>query len=216
MKIFGQCEIDLFAARHNTQLRRFFSLRPDPKAEAFNALAQPWKQMVPYAFPPFILIGRTLQKMRDERLPEMVLIAPLWLSQPWFPQLLEMVADYPILLPQTPSLITNPKGEPHPLALQNTLNLVAWGVSRIQSHTETFRKTLLHSSAQHGGKAQRRVTAQHGIIGSAGVLNRDRDPINPTIGHVLQFLYYITIHFRLLMPSDWPATLGVPSSTGCF
>ena len=90
--------------------------------------------------------------MKDERLPE-------------------MVADYTILLPQTPSLITNPKRESHPLALQNTLNLVAWRVSGIQSYTETFQNTLLQSSAQHRGKAQRRATAQRGILGSAGVLN---------------------------------------------
>ena len=34
MQRLGPCNIDLLAARHNTQLERFFSFRPDPQAEA--------------------------------------------------------------------------------------------------------------------------------------------------------------------------------------
>ena len=64
---WGLCTIDLFAARHNTQLPRFYSFRPDPDAEAFDALAQNWKGEKPYAFPPFILIGRFLQKLKQDK-----------------------------------------------------------------------------------------------------------------------------------------------------
>ena len=48
---WGPFDVDLFAARHNKQLRRFFSFRPDPEAEAVDALAQPWTNIRPYAFP---------------------------------------------------------------------------------------------------------------------------------------------------------------------
>ena len=34
------CDVDLFAARHNTQLERFYSFCPDPAAEATDALTQ--------------------------------------------------------------------------------------------------------------------------------------------------------------------------------
>ena len=33
----GPCDIDLFAARHNAQLKRFYSYRPDPAVEAMDA-----------------------------------------------------------------------------------------------------------------------------------------------------------------------------------
>ena len=46
---WGQLDVDLFAARHK-QLRRFFSFRPEPEAEAVDALAQPWTDIRPYAF----------------------------------------------------------------------------------------------------------------------------------------------------------------------
>ena len=95
----GPCDVDLFAARHNAQLKRLYSYRPDPAAETTDALSQTWKQSTLYAFPPFVLIGRVLQKIKEE-IHRVVLIAPLWRSQPWFPVLLESVMDYPILLPQ--------------------------------------------------------------------------------------------------------------------
>ena len=49
---WGPFDVDLFAARHNTQLPRFFSFRPDPQAEAVDALSQSWTNLCPYAFPP--------------------------------------------------------------------------------------------------------------------------------------------------------------------
>ena len=92
-------DVDLFAARHNKQLKRFFSFRPDPEAEAVDALAQSWTNFRPYAFPPFILIGRCLQKICQERVQETVIIAPVWQGQPWFPPLIESLIDFPTLLP---------------------------------------------------------------------------------------------------------------------
>ena len=75
---WGPFNVDLFTARHNKQLKRFFSFRPNPEAEALDALAQPWTNFRPYAFPPFILIGRWLQKIRQEGVQEIVIIAPVW------------------------------------------------------------------------------------------------------------------------------------------
>ena len=67
MERWGPCDVDLFTARHNTQLPRYFSFKPDPKAEAINALAQDWRHLNPYAFPSFILIGRVLNEVRSSR-----------------------------------------------------------------------------------------------------------------------------------------------------
>ena len=61
---WGPLDVDLFVARHK-QLRRFFSFRPDPEAEAVDALAQPWTDIRRYAFPLFILLRRCLQKIRQ-------------------------------------------------------------------------------------------------------------------------------------------------------
>ena len=161
----GPCNIDLFAARHNSQLKRFYSYRPNTAAETTDALTQSWKQLTPYAFPPFVLIGRFLQKIRQEAVYQAILIAPLWCSQPWFPVLLESLMDYPILLPQNQTLLTNPKGESHPLMGQNSLQLVAWKVSGRESTAKIFQTRLTDFCAQPGEKEQRRTTQQPGIIG---------------------------------------------------
>ena len=39
----GPLEVDMFASRLTYQLRRFFSWRPDPLAEATDAFAQSWR-----------------------------------------------------------------------------------------------------------------------------------------------------------------------------
>ena len=91
---WGPFDVDLFAARHNTQLPRFFSFRPDPQAEAVDALSQSWTNLCPYAFPPFVLIGRTIQKLRKERVPRAVIITPIWPNQPWYPLILENLVDF--------------------------------------------------------------------------------------------------------------------------
>ncbi len=74
---WGQAQIDLFASRLNAQVPRFFSLRPDPKAQAVDAFAQQWSHRLNYAFPPFCLVGRSVQKMLPDRA-ELIMITPMW------------------------------------------------------------------------------------------------------------------------------------------
>jgi hypothetical protein len=125
----GPLDINLFAARHNTQLPRFFSYRPDPMAEAVDALSQEWTNLSLYAFPPFILLGRVLRKIRTDKVHQAVLLAPIWPNQHWYPLLLEMITDFPVTLPQLPDLLESPAGDPHPLIEEGHLRLAAWKVS---------------------------------------------------------------------------------------
>ena len=55
-------KIDLFASRFNNQLTVFVSYRPDPLAMAVNAFTLDWGKIPFYAFPPFSIIPRVLQK----------------------------------------------------------------------------------------------------------------------------------------------------------
>ena len=62
----GPCRTDLFATRLNAQLDNYISWRPDPGAMLTDAFQTSWKELEGYAFPPFALIGRCLQKVRAE------------------------------------------------------------------------------------------------------------------------------------------------------
>ena len=103
----GSCSIDLFASRLNNQLPRYASWHPDPFAVETDAFQMSWIREIGYAFPPFALIGRCLQKVRQEG-SSLVLIAPTWSTQHWYPILLETLIDYPVLLPVDQSLLRDP------------------------------------------------------------------------------------------------------------
>lgn len=171
MRLRGSHEVDLFASRLSTKLPRYYSWRPDPGAEAVNALTQNWTIIRGYAFPPFCLIGRCLTKIQTEGVPYVLLITPLWKSQPWFPILTSMVADIPVLLPMSQNILKNPRGELHPLAVQGHLQLVAWSVSGIPSKVEAFQKKLSRSSAPLGEPIRNQPTPVPGRYGGVGVPN---------------------------------------------
>ena len=61
----GPTEVDMFASRLTTQVKRFFSWRPDPEAEALDAFNQNWGNLQGrgYANPPWNLVGRVLNRV---------------------------------------------------------------------------------------------------------------------------------------------------------
>ena len=100
-KNLGPVYLDLFASR---LLPRFFSWRPDPLVMATDALLQDWSRMRAYANPPWILIGRVLAKIQASNPDLILLVAPIWPSQPWYPTLLGLLVDFPRLLPHQQDL----------------------------------------------------------------------------------------------------------------
>ena len=71
-----------------------FSIQPDPEAEATDAFLQDWRNLQAYALPPWCFIARVLAKALCQKV-VLVLVTPCWPTQPWFPQLMEMLADFP-------------------------------------------------------------------------------------------------------------------------
>ena len=168
---WGPLDVDLFAARHNHQIQRYFSYGPDPEAEAIDALAQNWKNLKPYAFPPFNLLGRCLKKIRQERVKVAVIIAPVWQGQSWYPALLESMIDFPVLLPHSHQLLVSPTGQVHPLVLNSSLWLAAWKVSGDPCILKEFQKKHLTSYPPHGDNQRRSRILQPRKSGWAGVRN---------------------------------------------
>ena len=164
--------IDLFASRTSHQLPRYMAWKADPDALAVNALVQDWTDKQAYAFPPFPLIGKVLQKLRVLEI-DLVLICPSWPSQPWWSRVLGMAIKPPLLLPQRKDLLSNPKGEIHPLLSQGTnhLPLAAWLLSGNVSKQTTFRRNLFSSSPTVGDQALASITTVHGPGSVAGVVD---------------------------------------------
>jgi len=79
---FGPFTVDLFTNRNNAQLERFYSYLPDPLAEQFDALVQPWREENVHAFPPFNLISKCLKKISLEGA-TLLIVCPVWGAQAW-------------------------------------------------------------------------------------------------------------------------------------
>jgi hypothetical protein len=105
---WGPHTIDWFATRQNTRLPRFASWAADEQATYVDALQNLGKPENGYANPPFSLIGKILQKIRKTGR-DLTLIVPAWPSQHWWPLLLELLSDTPLILPQVPDLFSPPE-----------------------------------------------------------------------------------------------------------
>ena len=169
MNLYGQCRVDLFASRLNNQLPLYVSWRPDPYAMATDAFQIRWTGLEAYAFPPFALIGRCLQKIRQES-STVVLIAPVWPTQVWYPWLLKMLVHYPTLLPIQKTLLQDPFNRDHPLLVKKQLQLAAWKVSGVSTLSQAFQAELRRLSQQDGGRGPTQPTSQAGLNGVAGVI----------------------------------------------
>ena len=143
-------DIDLMASRTNHQVPKFMSWRPEPKALAVDAFTTDWHDLAFWCFPPFSVIPRVLQKIREDRATGLVLM-PHWPTQAWFPAAMHLLVDHPRLLPKSKTVLELPERprEKHPL--QGKLELMICRLSGDPSRTRDYQKTLLTSSSVHGG-----------------------------------------------------------------
>ncbi|XP_038066072.1 uncharacterized protein LOC119736130 [Patiria miniata] len=104
-----------------------------------------------------------LDKISRDRTDLCLVIAPLWPTQAWFPQLLSMCVAQPIKLPQT---ALNQPQQIQPL----NLRLAAWTISGNDGKQRDFRVTLPSSSQVPGDRAQKNITSLPGNVGLAGAV----------------------------------------------
>ena len=97
-RAWGRPFDDLFALGLNTKLAIYVSPIREETSWKVDSLVQNWDGLYAYAYPPTSLIRACLNKVRTENV-EIVLIAPVWPNQEWFPDLLVLSIDFPISLP---------------------------------------------------------------------------------------------------------------------
>lgn len=132
-------DIDLFASRLNFQVEKFCSWEPDPQSEYVNAFTLNWGNFYyVYLFPPFSLLNRCIRKIKSDKASGMMIV-PYWPTQIWFPALMEIVTDNPLVINRKKNLLSLPhQGQEHPLGKK--LTLLACQVSGKISKVEDFLK----------------------------------------------------------------------------
>ena len=93
-----------------------------------DALLQNWDGWQAYAFPPWSLIPAVLKKLRSSSGVLLTIIAPYWPQRLWFPDLLDLVVDGPVALPQSRDLLRQPHFHRFHLGVSR-LSLHAWRLS---------------------------------------------------------------------------------------
>ena len=164
------CQTDLFASRLTNQLADYISWRPDPGAIHTDAFTINWAPLRGYAFPPFNLISKTLTKVTLDQT-DLILVAPVWQAQPWWPVLLRLLISQPVLLPNSPTLLTDPSdlNRVHPMFPR--LHLAVFHISTNASKLRAFQQTLPIYSSQQLVPPHTRPMSLVGTVGAAGVLD---------------------------------------------
>lgn len=140
MENYGNCTVDLFASSQNHQIIPYVSYLPDDKALAINAFSINWANYFSYIFPPFSCYGVILQKLEEEQA-DAVMIAPIFSTQPWFPKLLQLTSEPPMILPRSNNLLTQPNSSSrvHPLG---KMYIGVFRVSGKKYVTEAYHQSL--------------------------------------------------------------------------
>ena len=136
--------VDLFATRLSYRLPVYFSPVADPMALGVDALLHSWEGLEAYAFPPFAIIPRVLQKVRETPRCHVTLVAPFWPQQSWFPDLLHLLVDVPVELPLRRDLLRQPHFHHYRQNL-HVLHLTAWRISSVRRDTSASLREWLTS-----------------------------------------------------------------------
>lgn len=149
-RFWGNPVIDLFASRINRKVSSYCAWKPDPECVAVDAFSIAWNAGLCYAFPPFCLLGATLQKIAMEA-SSAIIIFPLWPTQHWYSVLASLLIDFPILL------FNRSKRLPviHHPSLNATdhlpkMRLAAALISGEHHRLQSFQKRLKLLSKHHG------------------------------------------------------------------
>ena len=159
---------DLFASRINHQLTTSISWRPEPGAIACNAFNLNWGLMKGCLFQPFCLIHHCIKMILEDHT-ECILFTPVWKSRPWYPVILSLPVDRPLLLPKDSKLLQLPGTDKvHPLYSQKNFCLAAWPLSGKKYQNRGFLKNCQRYCRPHGDKklpVSTKVPGRHGVAG---------------------------------------------------
>lgn len=146
------------------EIQTFVSPFPDELALSVAALSLSWQGILGYAYPLVILIPKILQKIQSSNC-IIILIAPFWTKQPWFPDLAQLLIDYPVKLPRLQNLISQQRGRFHHPNIE-MLKLTAWKLSA----NSTLRKGFLDQCQKEQHLVDETVQTKRTITDSEFIL----------------------------------------------
>ena len=175
---YGPFDIDLFASRINRKVQCYVSRYKDSEAWRTDTFSFSWSQLFAYIFPPFSIILRVLNKIEMDEA-DCVVIVPCWKTQVWFPKLVALMIDVPILLIGSKQVLQHPH-HPHPHPILNKSRMIACHLSGKSCKQAAFQQALSASSSLHGGEEQGNNTLATSKNGYFFVVNGMKIPFQWT------------------------------------
>ena len=161
--------------------------------------------MFAYAFPPFRFLLQVLLKIKQSDC-KIILIAPAWPKQAWFPELLLLSCARPLKLPFRRDLLSQFKGKvvpPRPVSSSSRLATLREGLRQ---------KGFSEGATSHISKSVRQPT---GIVYEVKwaifcdwCSGRDIDPVRVTVQQLADFLVYL-FEIKQLVPSTIKGYISV-------
>ena len=125
--------------------------------------------MYAYAFPPFVMLGRVLEKILTDHPCELILIAPKWPNQSWYARLLELLVDFPLVVPLREDLLAQPHNHLIHQSLQ-AVRLHAWRLSSDPSKIKDFIVQLPSKCLEGDASLRELSTTSSGESSLVGVV----------------------------------------------
>ena len=130
---------DLFASSINFKVPVYYSEGPDPQSSGFDAFLMNWPDSI-YAFPPINLVQQFLSYFLQFKIQMGLTIVPYWPAQPFFPILLDLLIDTPLLF--SVSRLDAQENLPRHLS-----KFLACAISSNQERKRGYRKNLQYVSS---------------------------------------------------------------------
>ena len=170
----------------NGQLPCYVSWKPDPGASYTDAFTIPWTDYLFYAFAPFSIILRCVQKIELEKAKGM-LVVPNWPTQPWYTKLMQMIR-LPTTIASTKGHLDPPQPErllPSTVAATSSDGMQAIRTIIQKQGISTEAADIILKSWRPGTSKQYQPYIRKWI---QYCHQRSIDPSNFTVGQALEFL----------------------------
>ena len=152
-------------------------------------------------FPPFSLIQKCLRKIIEDKA-TVLLITPVWQSRPWYPMLLNLLYDRPLLLPHNPQILKLPWSQTiHPLFQNRKFCLAVWPLSGDLLKTKSFQKGCAKYCRPHGNLVWEKQYQSAWKQFFSWCSQRSCDPFSCSLNIILDYLvdlFYIGLEYRTI------------------
>ena len=120
--------------------------------------------------PTFPLLSKVVQKLRSTQVAEVILVAPWWPSQPWFPHLLRLCVEHPLFLPYREDLLS--QQDQKYISDGKSFHLHVWRLSCDTTKQQAFQTRSLGSRQLLGDPRPIACTTKDGVVSHDGLRDK--------------------------------------------